>query len=79
MPDSTDGILLLACPECNKAVALHYNQGAVAQGGTNLDEHRVCSACGNDMVETERGPDGLIIVPKPVVDGSVTRVRVRKT
>lgn len=79
MPDSTDGILLLACPECNKAVALHYNQGAVYQGGTNLDEHRTCGTCGNDMVDTERDAEGRIVVPKPVVGGSVTRVRVEKT
>jgi hypothetical protein len=76
MADSTDGVLLLACPECRKVVALHYNRGAVYQGATNLDEHRTCGVCGNDMVETERDEEGRIILPESVKDGSVTRVRV---
>lgn len=78
MPDSNDGHILLACPECRKAVALYYNQGAAAQGGTNLEDYRICGTCGNDMVDTERDAEGRIIVPEPVADGSVTRVRVGK-
>ena len=74
MTEERDGVLLLACPECNRAVAVHYSKAAVYQGTTNLDEHRTCG-CGNDMVETERDEDGRIIVPQPVGDGSVTRTR----
>lgn len=76
MNDSVAGELLLACPECNRAVAVHYHKGFVYQGLTNLDEHRTCS-CGNDMVETERDEDGRVIVPERVTDGSVTRTVAR--
>ena len=77
MADELNGVVLLACPECNKAVALYYHKGAVHQDLTNLDDHRRCDVCGNDMVDTERDADGRIMVPARVKDGSVTRERVK--
>ena len=78
-PDQDE--LLLACPECRRVVAVHYHVGfrmhRIDKSVDPLDEHRTCYKCGNDMVETERGPDGLIICPEPVTGGSVTRTVVK--
>lgn len=63
MSDPVHDHILLACPDCKRAVAVYFSPAAVYQGLTNLDDHRKCS-CGREMVETTRDEDERIIVPE---------------
>lgn len=65
MGEPVHGELLLACPDCRKAVTLVYHPAHLHQGLTNLDDHRVCHHCGSEMVETGRDEEGRVVCPEP--------------
>jgi len=70
MEQATHGELLLACPDCRRVVVLAYHPAHVAQGMTNLDEHRQCFGCSQAMVETSRDKQGLVLCPEPAKRGA---------
>jgi hypothetical protein len=63
VPESEQGVLMLACVPCRRVVTVAYTAASVAQGVTNLDDYRTCTYCGKRMVETESADCGHVELP----------------